>query len=92
MHESSLTAGLLRQIDAIARAEGGSRVLGITLRLGALTNIAPGHLREHFALAAVGTLAEAADVAVIEDTDPADANAQAIVLESVTLATDELEA
>ena len=92
MHESSLTAGLLRRIDTIARAEGGSRVLGVTLRLGALTNIAPGHLREHFALAAVGTLAEAADVVVIQETDPADANAQAILLDSVTLATDAPEA
>jgi Zn finger protein HypA/HybF involved in hydrogenase expression len=89
MHESSLTAGLLRQVAAIARAEGGTRVLGVTLKLGALTNIAPDHLREHFALAAMGTVAQDAAITVIQDTDPADDQAQAILLESVILATEE---
>jgi hypothetical protein len=61
-------------------------VVSVTLKLGALTNIAPAHLRDHFALAAVGTVAENAVLDIVVGTDPEDLYAQAILLDSVTLA------
>jgi hydrogenase nickel incorporation protein HypA/HybF len=60
MHEMSLLAGLLRQIEALARQNGAERVTVVRLKLGPLAHIEPDHLRHHFARAAKGTLAEAA--------------------------------
>jgi hydrogenase nickel incorporation protein HypA/HybF len=50
----------MRKIDAIAREQGARRVVGVKVRLGALSHISPAHRREHFEAAATGTIAEAA--------------------------------
>jgi hydrogenase nickel incorporation protein HypA/HybF len=68
MHEMSLLHGLMKQIEGIARRNGGGRVRVVRLKLGPLAHIEPGHLREHFVEAARGTLAEAARLD-IETTD-----------------------
>ncbi|HMF16636.1 MAG TPA: hydrogenase maturation nickel metallochaperone HypA [Gemmataceae bacterium] len=68
MHEMSLLRGLLNQIEAAARGHGVARVSVIRLKLGPLAHIEPDHLREHFAQAARGTLAESARLE-IETTD-----------------------
>jgi len=68
MHEMSLLRGLLNQIEAAARRHGAARVSVIRLKLGPLAHIEPDHLREHFAQAARGTLAESARLE-IETTD-----------------------
>jgi len=60
MHELSLIIDLMRKIDVIAREQGARRVVGVKVRLGALSHISPAHLREHFEAAATGTIAEAA--------------------------------
>lgn len=82
-HELTLLAGIMRRIDAIARAENAQRIVAIRVRLGALAQISPEHFREHFEDAARGTVAEGArvDVELGEDVD--DPLAQEIVLESV---------
>ncbi len=75
MHEKHLTENLVRRIEAIAAAEGG-RVTRIDVRLGALSHFTPGHFREHFEDAAVGTLAEGAAVHAELSTDPTAPDAQ----------------
>ena len=60
MHEFSLINDLMWKIDAIAREQGARRVVGVKVRLGALSHISPDHFREHFEAAATGTIAEAA--------------------------------
>jgi hydrogenase nickel incorporation protein HypA/HybF len=82
-HELSLMADMLRKVEAVAHAEGADHVICVSVRLGALAHISPGHLREHFEMAATGTVAEGArvDVEVNEDVD--DPQAQEIVLLSV---------
>ena len=60
MHEFSLITDLMRKIDVIAREQGARRVVGVKIRLGALSHISPAHFREHFEAAATGTIAEAA--------------------------------
>lgn len=60
MHEMSLLRGLLQQIEALARRNGAGRVTVVRLKLGPLAHIEPDHLRQHFAEAARGTVAEAA--------------------------------
>jgi hydrogenase nickel incorporation protein HypA/HybF len=83
MHESSLLVGLIAKIEAIAREENAARVTNVTVRLGALSNISPGHFREHFEQAVPGTIAEGAALEVIAMEDLSDALAQEILLDSV---------
>jgi hydrogenase nickel incorporation protein HypA/HybF len=83
MHELSLLAGLMRQVERVSRDNGGARVAAVTLRLGALAHISAAHLREHFQQAARGGVAQGARLEVIESADAADPAAQEIVLESV---------
>lgn len=83
MHEHSLIANLLKQIESVTVASGASRVVGVTVRLGALSNISPEHFREHFVNETPGTLAEGARLEVTRGSSATDPYAQQIVLESV---------
>jgi len=83
MHESTLMRSLIDQVEAVAQAQGARRVVGVTVTVGALTPFAPAHLRDHFRLAAVGTVAADARVTITVGRDPADPHAQAIRLTSV---------
>ncbi len=83
MHEHSLLEGLIGQIETIARQNDANQVVGVTVMLGALSNISPAHFREHFVRAVVGTVAEGAKLEVQALTDMSDPRAQEIVLASV---------
>jgi hydrogenase nickel incorporation protein HypA/HybF len=86
MHESSLMADLMRKIETIARQDGAKKVLGVTVKLGALSHMSPDHFREHFALASRGTIAEGAGLKIEVLNDLNDSHAQEILLESVEVA------
>jgi hydrogenase nickel incorporation protein HypA/HybF len=83
VHERVLMDDLMREIDSRARAEGATRVTRITVKLGALSHFTPGHFREHFEDASRGTLAEGAEIDAELRTDPTEASAQGVVLESI---------
>ena len=83
MHEASLMASLMRQIDSVARAEQASQVVSVSVWLGALSHISEQHFAEHFSHAAAGTLAEGARLSVTLSTDIGHADAELIRLESV---------
>jgi hydrogenase nickel incorporation protein HypA/HybF len=83
VHEKHLTEDLLRKLEAISAAEGGQRVTGIRVHLGALSHFTPEHFRKHFDDAAAGTVAEGAVVHAILSTDPSAPGAQGVLLESV---------
>jgi hydrogenase nickel incorporation protein HypA/HybF len=85
LHEKALMDDLMRTIESQARAEGALRVTRIRVRLGALSHFTPAHFREHFADASRGTVAEGADVETDVRTDPTDAEAQGVVLESIDI-------
>jgi hydrogenase maturation protease len=87
MHEASLMISLMRQIRAVAEAEGAARVAGIKVWCGALSHMSRAHFAEHFEQAAAGTIAEGAELDVTVSDDLADPRAQDIVLESVELET-----
>jgi hydrogenase nickel incorporation protein HypA/HybF len=74
---------LMRKLEAEAHAEGARRITRIRVRLGALSHFTEAHFREHFEDAARGTLAEGATVDAELRTDPTEAGAQGVVLESV---------
>ncbi len=80
MHESSLVNGIIQHILELANENNANSVLAVHIRVGALAQVDPDHLREHIQQAAQGTLAETAEF-VIERTNE---------LEGVTLETVEL--
>ncbi|MBI3962081.1 MAG: hydrogenase maturation nickel metallochaperone HypA [Deinococcus sp.] len=88
MHESSLMAGLLQRIESIAREHGASRVVAVTVQLGALAQVSPDHFREHFVRSASGTVADGARLDIQVLSDVRDPQAQAIVLAGVELSDD----
>jgi hydrogenase nickel incorporation protein HypA/HybF len=83
MHEASLMADLMRQIDALAKREGGSRVVCVSVSIGALSHFSADHFTEHFRRAAAGTPAEGArlDISVSDDLD--DPRAASVLLRSI---------
>lgn len=83
MHERALLVEVMRRIEQAARAHRASRVVGVTLRIGALCPISGPHLREHFERAARGTPAEGARLTITTADDLADPDAQHVLLESV---------
>lgn len=86
MHEASLMKDLMRKIETVAHEQKASRVMGISVRLGALSHMSASHFREHFVVASQGTIAEGADLNIKVLTDLNDVHAQEIVLESVEIA------
>ena len=83
MHEASLITGLLSQITSIMQQQGTGRVVGVTVKLGALSHISPGHFREHFVYGARGTIAEGARLTLEIGHDIGDPRAQEVVLDCI---------
>ncbi len=83
MHERALMQDLMREIEAVARADGATRVTKIEVRLGALSHFTPEHFREHFVDSSRGTLAEGAEVEATLATSIDDPRSAGVVLESV---------
>jgi hydrogenase nickel incorporation protein HypA/HybF len=74
---------LMREIEAVAAADGATRVTRVSVRLGALSHFTPEHFREHFVDVSQGTLAEGADVEAVLAEDLGDPRAAGVVLESI---------
>ncbi|MCL5742625.1 MAG: hydrogenase maturation nickel metallochaperone HypA [Acidobacteria bacterium] len=87
MHESSLIPDLMEKIEAVARENAARKVLAVELSIGALAFIDPDHLREHFLIAAQGTIAEGAEMRISVSDDPLAADAHAIRLLSLEVDT-----
>lgn len=85
MHEFSLLADLLNKIDALAQQEHATRVLKVSVKIGALAHISGSHFREHFEHAVAGTLKESCELEIEEDTDESAPEAQSIVLKSIEI-------
>jgi hydrogenase nickel incorporation protein HypA/HybF len=83
MHETSLIKGLVQQINSIVKKEGASKVVRLTVQLGALSQISLDHFRDHFAMGSKGTIIENAQLEVVADTDALDEAAQTVMLTSI---------
>lgn len=83
MHETALMRDLIAKILSVADVEGARRVVGVRVRLGALSHMTPEHFREHFADDARGTPAEGAALEIETCGDTTAPHAQTILLESV---------
>jgi hydrogenase nickel incorporation protein HypA/HybF len=85
MHEQSLMTDLMNKINAIGQDSKAKSIVCVKVKLGALAHISADHFREHFVLAAKGSLAEHAQLDIEVSTDLNDPQAQEIVLDSVEI-------
>jgi hydrogenase nickel incorporation protein HypA/HybF len=83
MHEFSLMNKLMNKILAIADQMKGKKVTKVCVKLGALSHMSPSHFKEHFDIAAKGTIAEGALLEAEESKDYSDPDAQAVFLKSI---------
>jgi hydrogenase nickel incorporation protein HypA/HybF len=83
VHERALMRDVLAKVEAVAQAEGASRVTRVRVRLGALSHFTPEHFREHFAGAAGGGVAQGAHVDAVVDGSTTAPYARDVVVESV---------
>ena len=83
MHEATLMTGLMRKIDELARRQDATRIVGVSVWLGALSHMSADHFRDHFAQAAAGTIAEGAKLKIVASDDIADANAANVLLNEI---------
>lgn len=86
MHEHSLMNNLMQKILSLAEKEHATKVTKVSVELGALSNMSIGHFKEHFEIAAKGTIAENATIDVEEASDTNNPNAQAVLLKSIDVA------
>ena len=66
MHELSMATALVEQVEEIARREGAARIARIEVRVGALSGVDGEAFAFAFPLAAEGSLAEGAALAIEE--------------------------
>jgi hydrogenase nickel incorporation protein HypA/HybF len=85
MHETALVRDVVRRIEDLARVTGAGRVIGAKIWLGALSHLSAEHFSEHFEIAAQGSIAAGATLAIEVSNDPDDPHAQNVRLESVDL-------
>jgi len=83
MHEFFLVKDLIHRISSIALAQRASKVIGVTVKLGALSHISPDHFREHFVHATRGTVAEGAQLNIEVMTNATGPLSQEVLLESI---------
>ena len=66
MHELAVCQGLMGQVEQIARRENAERITRILLSIGPLSGVEATLLKDAFPIAAAGTVAEDADLAIEE--------------------------
>ena len=87
MHDHAVMRSLMGAIEQAAHAENARKVVGISVRLGALSHMTPAHFGEHFAQAAAGTIAEGATLDIEESRDIHEPHAADIVLRGIEVET-----
>ncbi|MCX6989695.1 MAG: hydrogenase maturation nickel metallochaperone HypA [Chlamydiae bacterium] len=86
MHEKSLMDNLIRKILQLAKEEKSDKVVKVSVKLGALSHMSAEHFKEHFDIAALGTIAQNAEIVAEESQDINDPNATIVVLKSIDVA------
>jgi hydrogenase nickel incorporation protein HypA/HybF len=64
MHELAICQSILRQAQAVARAQRAERVISLTLSIGPLAGVEPALLNAAFPLAAAGTCCAGASLRI----------------------------
>jgi hydrogenase nickel incorporation protein HypA/HybF len=85
MHESGVIRDLVHRLEVAARDAEADGIAGVTVWLGALSQMSAEHFREHFTTEARGTVAEGAALTLEVSDDFTDPEAQSVVLRSIDL-------
>lgn len=85
MHEQSIINDLIKKILSLAEKEQAEKVTKVSVKLGALSHMSAAHFKEHYTIAAKGTLAEHAEIEAEESNDMDDPNAQVVILKSIDI-------
>jgi hydrogenase nickel incorporation protein HypA/HybF len=80
MHETRVVENLVSKIIERASLEKADSVCRISVWLGALSHMSPAHFKEHFDIAAHGTMMENAKLEIEASKDIYDPNAREIIL------------
>ena len=83
MHEKGIMDCLMNKIIHLAQEEHAVKVVKVSVKLGALSHMSAQHFKEHFEMAAEGTIAQDAKIETEESQDIHDANATTVVLKSI---------
>lgn len=83
MHEMSLMNNLMSQIEVLAKQNNAKTVSGVKIRLGALSHFSKEHFRQHFDIAAKGSMAEGARLDIELLRDESDPLAYDIILDEI---------
>lgn len=83
MHEKHLMDHLIHKIVEISQKEGATKVTKVSVWLGAFSHMSTAHFKEHFDLAAQGTIAEGADIESEESNEFQHPNAAIVILKSI---------
>lgn len=86
MHEKSVMDHLMKKIFALAKEEKATKIVKVCVKLGALSHMSKEHFKEHFDIAAKGTIAQNAEIDAEESSDINDPNAALIMLKSIDVA------
>lgn len=87
MHETTWLNELVRTVASVARRDGAKRVVGVTVRLGPSSVLSIEHIREGFAAAARGTIAEGARLVITRVGEEAGPIDRGEVLDSIEIET-----
>ncbi|MGE5466970.1 MAG: hydrogenase maturation nickel metallochaperone HypA [Ignavibacteria bacterium] len=66
MHETAIVTGLMRILEEKAAAHGVARVLRVTLKVGRLRAVEPAQLAACFEMFADGSVADGAELVIVE--------------------------
>lgn len=86
MHEARVMRDLMQRVVDAAAANGGGRVAGVRVWLGALSHFSPEHFGEHFEDESRGTVAESAAISCEVSDDPQHPDALWVRLLSIEMA------
>ena len=87
MHEFSLIKDLIHKITTLAHEQHASKVIGVTVKLGALSHISPDHFREHFIHSSRGTIAEGAQINIEILSNTNEQLSQKVVIDNIEIST-----
>ena len=85
MHEKFVIDDLMQKIIEKAQLANAVKVSKISVWLGALSHMSPSHFKEHFQMAALGTIAENAQIDIETSDDIQDPHANRILLRSIEI-------
>ena len=84
MHETHVVDDLVKKIVQTAAQTGRAvKVFKVSIQLGALSQMSPSHFKEHFSIAAHGTIAENAQLEIEVSDDIRDPDAQRVLLKKI---------